>query len=608
MGFLPALAKLDVSRTTVQEFGGLNHGVRIGDGELAEAENLTADDFPALSVRKKNQSLATVSGCLGFIRHEGESWTVVESGETASVKRGDTTVDTGLTPGKKTFVRMGKRVVVFPDGRVYDPSSVAGESPRTGVGKIEIPEFETCALYCLALCTETGSLAPYGHKAPAYNEYGVLQIASTDTPAMENPPRDYVRIDFWIENSNPLTLLPGDVISMKEIGRIVMNAGGFVNGLLNGQYTVVTGGTVHEEFPYSPTCKQVFVVIQATEVDGPILASRLFENAFDVSTYSNVIIKRELPAMDFVCEHNNRLWGCSSAENNLYATAAGNPFAWSSFNGTALDSYAAAVGSPGDFTGCAEYGDSVLFFKEDLIHKITGSYPANFTLTTHRVPGVEAGSAGSLAIQGERLYYKGRGGVYVYSGTIPQLCSEALHLEGHQGASGGALGRKYYMSLGGDLYVYDERTGVWHMWPGVDVTDFSLDADAGQLCFLRGAAVEAIGGGGQDAGGIDWKLVTGRIGLESPDQKYLSKLQLRVELAPGSVARVSVQYNDGGWEEKFRIVSDSNRTFTIPLVLRRCDSLRLKLAGTGGATLYSITKTVEYGAEGGTERHGRIGR
>ena len=39
------------------------------------------------------------------------------------------------------------------------------------------------------------------------------------------------------------------------------------------------------------------------------------------------------------------------------------------------------------------------------------------------------------------------------------------------------------------------------------------------------------------------------------------------------------------------------RTFAFPVRPHRCDHFRLKLTGTGGAKIYSITKTLEQGSD-----------
>ena len=70
----------------------------------------------------------------------------------------------------------------------------------------------------------------------------------------------------------------------------------------------------------------------------------------------DVRLSRKVPDMDFVCEWNNRLWGCSSEKHELYASALGDPYNWNVFEGTSQDSYILTIGSTGEFTGICAYG------------------------------------------------------------------------------------------------------------------------------------------------------------------------------------------------------------------------------------------------------------
>ena len=84
--------------------------------------------------------------------------------------------------------------------------------------------------------------------------------------------------------------------------------------------------------------------------------------------------------MDYICSFENRIYGCSSSANTIYASALGDPTNFFDYTGISTDSYAVAVGSEGEFTGCIGYGGSVLFFKEDAIHRLMGSFPAEYAL------------------------------------------------------------------------------------------------------------------------------------------------------------------------------------------------------------------------------------
>lgn len=60
----------------------------------------------------------------------------------------------------------------------------------------------------------------------------------------------------------------------------------------------------------------------------------------------------------------------------------------------------------GPFTGICAYQDSVLFFKEDYIHRVYGTRPQNFQVITTNCQGVEKGSARSVCILDEQIFYK----------------------------------------------------------------------------------------------------------------------------------------------------------------------------------------------------------
>lgn len=137
--------------------------------------------------------------------------------------------------------------------------------------------------------------------------------------------------------------------------------------------------------------------------------------SFRVVCIKNAVISKPLPAMDFVVEHNNRLWGCSSENHEIYCSKLGSAVEWGNYDGISTDAWAATIGSDGDFTGACVYADSVLFFKENCVHIVYGTKASNFTVSTIRLRGVQKESGGSLCISGGLLYYKAPEGVYCLS-------------------------------------------------------------------------------------------------------------------------------------------------------------------------------------------------
>ena len=107
---MPMLKRVWSRRHTVDAFGGLDRGARIGDGAFSRMENLCADFYPALGPRP------------GRVRREQKNVTALGAGEGLCYTQGkylvlpDRKVDLGLTEdGPKKLVNMGAYVLVFPD-------------------------------------------------------------------------------------------------------------------------------------------------------------------------------------------------------------------------------------------------------------------------------------------------------------------------------------------------------------------------------------------------------------------------------------------------------------------------------------------------------------
>ena len=131
------------------------------------------------------------------------------------------------------------------------------------------------------------------------------------------------------------------------------------------------------------------------------------------------------------------MWGCSSSKHEIYACKQGDPKNWHVFMSIATDSYTATVGSDGDFTGACTHLGYVCFFKEDMLHQVSGNYPSNYTITDLRCRGVEKGSEKSMAVVNEVLYYKSRSAICAYDGSLPGSISAALGDVRYKNAVGG---------------------------------------------------------------------------------------------------------------------------------------------------------------------------
>ena len=329
-------------------------------------------------------------------------------------------------------------------------------------------------------------------------------------------------------------------------------------------------------------------------------------------------VTRTTPVMDHVTELNNRLWGCRSDRNEIYCSKLGDPTNWNCFMGTAEDSYAATVGTSGAFTGVCAYGGAVLFFKENVIHRVYGTKPANFQITTLNVPGVQEGSHASVAVVNEVLYYKGVNGIYAYTGNLPALISEDLGQEVTTGAVGGRWDERYTVSMraadgGWHLFVFDPRTGLWHRQDNTHMLScasvgkelyyvasdpngvFRLMSMGGSLGYSpRGESV--AGAHAEEA--VAWFVETGDLEMTTLDNLTVAQIRLRLSVEPQSRVRVALRYDDDPvWNEVWRCAAVNRRVMTIPLIPRRCGRMRLRIEGVGSCRIYALSMMKEQGSE-----------
>ena len=236
-----------------------------------------------------------------------------------------------------------------------------------------------------------------------------------------------------------------------------------------------------------------------------------------------VSLKRSVPKMDYVIECNNRLWGCyygvdenGNVINEIYAAALGDPTNWRRYEGIATDSWTATIGTDGPFTGAVTYGGYPLFFKENAIIRVYGTAPSSFQIATYNYRGVQKGSAKSLAICDEVLYYLSNDGVMAYNGSVPQKVSEALGDERYHSGVAGSIGSKYYLSCldsseKAHLFVFNSLYGIWHEEDDLRAEQFVRHK--GQLYILANGKVLTACGEGEK---VRFEAITGEWGLSNP--------------------------------------------------------------------------------------------
>lgn len=578
----PTLKVLPTSRELLDVFKGYNHNLRIESGEFYEMENLSSDDFPILAPRKKRGVYASPGVPQGMIAKDKLCYV---DGSDIVLKDGDKEerVQLGLTMDgdPKKMVSMGAYVIVMPDKKYVNTKNLSD------FGDIEA-SVKTEGEVSFSLCKVDGV---------AYESVAIQSVAP------ENPEN----MALWMDTSStPHTLKQYSATSAMwsaiATTYIKISSAGIGRAFSSSDGVTISG--IKDEALADLNASMVIMA----KGDDYIVVRGILDR---VTTQSDPItVERRMPLMDFIIESGNRLWGCRYGEalndeivNEIYSSKLGDFKNWSCFQGISTDSYAATVGTDGPFTGAVTHLGYPLFFKENCLHKVYGNYPANFQIQTTTLRGVQSGCDRSLSILNEVLYYKSRSGVCAYDGSLPVEISSALGNVSYHNAAAGAFGNKYYISMADEyeayhLFVYDTMKGMWHREDGTQAIDFC--AYRGDLYFIDYASkqIKSVkGNGAVDVKPIQWFAISGVIGTDSPDKKYISRMDVRMKLEVGTRVSFYAEYDSSGYYEYIFTMTGKNiESFSVPIRPRRCDHLRLRIVGTGEAKIFSICKTIEWGS------------
>ncbi|MBO5700936.1 MAG: hypothetical protein J6S71_00695 [Clostridia bacterium] len=328
-------------------------------------------------------------------------------------------------------------------------------------------------------------------------------------------------------------------------------------------------------------------------------ALTFYENSFAAGTESGeVTIKREIPDLDFICESNYRLWGTHG--NKIYGSKFSDPLNFAVLDGLADNSYEIEVGSEGEFTGCIPYSSHICFFKENTVHKLYGTKPSNFQIHTANVYGVQKGSERSMHIVNEQLLYKGVGGIYSYTGGVPELLSEKLGNKRYSDAVACCDGETYYISMKqGDnysLFAYDVAKNIWLR---------EDDTHAVDMAFYDGSVHYVDSEGGlyyidktADRTDIEWGATFATMHETINERKGYSKFHLRMDLSAGAWLALDIKTdNDPQWRQVYTTHNEKAKTVSIPIMPTRCDSIDIRLRGGGECTIKSFSREFTVGSD-----------
>ncbi len=617
---LPKLSVKNNQLQVVSEFGGINKGLYISDSEFEDMQNMTNDFYPVLGTRKKRGIITTLTKPMG----------ICGGAKLIYVDDNDLYIDSSLTlelektDKERQLIMMGALLCIFPDGIVYN--TITGE--ETSIQNVTT----TTDTVTMRMCKLDGT-----------------EFSGSNTHIGTTEPQDKTTYPYWLDTSSEPVILKmwSSTYSMwtsVATTYVKISSPGIGEGFKEYDSVKVSGITVkgYNDYDFNDT-----LIVYACDTDYIIVAGLI--DLYHIQN-ETVTVSRELPAMDYICELDNRLWGCRYGYNNagefvneVYGCKLGDPTNWNSFPGLNGDSYIASCGSEGEFTGIASYQGYVFFFKEDGFHKLYGNRPSNFQMIYRPCRGVAKGASKSIAVVDEVLFFKSRDAVVAYDGSENTM-SAKLGTEPYFEGVGVGYRNKYYLSMRDadynyKLYVYDLTKGTWCIEDNLvakyaayaNNATYIIDNDGTLFCInneaiytvvfphqiIKQENIIEVDGVEYDSfynfpsnelypgpiiegeleGTLEWSFTTGDLGLDSPYNKYVKRINLRMHQDVSSKVKIEVEYDSSGdWEYVTEHYAAKKKSYEIPIAVRRADHVRLRISGWGEFRLYSITKAVEGGS------------
>lgn len=596
MPYFQTVPEIRQTQEVTSVFLGYNRNPEIGEGknnglEFYDMENLTSQFFPMLANRGKRgtapQELEYPGGMIAK-----EKLAYVDNG--TLYYDGSPVSGIELSPGEKQLVSMGAYLIIWPD-KVYlntQQRNAAGEFTDYGSVDNRVETIATVGNVTYNLCdADAKDIENIATTQPENPTAGQYWLDSSTTP--HSLKRYSAATSAWVTIPTVYT----------KIG-----ASGIGNGFEPYDGVTISGITysgqetdVQEQYEALNGEK----TIQARD-ENYIVIVGLIDKSSTQST-GTVTVERKAPDMDYLTEAGNRLWGCKYGEtdgkavNEIYACALGDFKNWKKFQGISTDSYAASVGTDGKWTGAITYLGYPLFFKENVLHKVFISSTGAHQIRDSACRGVQDGCSRSLAIVGERLYYKARAGIMMYDGSLPECVSDALGTVQYSDAAAGGIDDKYYVSMKDSaeawhMFVFDTAKGLWHREDATKAIAFARYAN--NLYYIDAVKNKIMTIRGTEEGTIHWSATTGIIGYTTVEQKYVSRFNLRMMLPKGSGADLYIQYDsDGVWHHCGHMQGMGTNSFMLPVRPRRCDHFSFRIEGTGDIRVYSMAKIFEEGSD-----------
>ncbi len=568
---------------TVTDFKGIRFTDNASGDELYRCRNIALDAPGVLRPRLGRSVIRPVISGGGIYSDEALCWT-----ENGRFYYGGSQIDgLYLTTGKKHICRLGKYILIFPDGVYFntydftDHGNISASFSVSGTVYLQTVDSELSSVGTFEILQELPEEAESGKlcAVPGDSGDGIYSLKRYDG-ARWTDVRTYIKLTL---NNIGASFKVGDLLETEE-----------PDGVLG-------------------SCIRVsYIEDNALYCEGVALKSSV----------SSLKLKRVMPLLDCAAVSGDRVWGCRYGLDRdggfvcrVYASAPGDPLNWSSIaeNGGL---YTDIAGS-GAFSGICDFMGSPVLFREDGLIELAIS-GGRIVQAAIRGEGAERGAMQSIITLGGVLYYKSRDAVCSYDGSYPKRVSSQLGKLGasDDGAPAGIYNGRYYIKLSpenGDagIYSYDPQSKIWQCEDDPGVIAFAMRNDLlyamtggqnGKIILWDPAGADETernycisAGYPINEGAVTWNLETGKLGRSELKGMYPIRLCLRVRGVESGMSAGLIFDEADSAEKLISIPAGTNGTIVLPVSAVRSDTVRLFISGSGDADIlgYSLEYTEE---------------
>lgn len=549
-------------------FMGINRRDVIAEGEFSDCTNLSTEHYPCLAPRKSRLKYGI-----------GEQIKNIQAIIAPKYKSGGMGGFTGVADGK--FYYMDKEIEFEADDMGIEKNSI-----------VCLVDFNGYIIICPQMYYFS-----YVPQSDGEIEYKVkkMEKGKDDIKVTLYSSGD-IESDGAVENY--LKAADSSAWDCFESGNSIMLSG--FSGDLE------KNNTVEIDSVYKVTDDKVPISCVIERIDGKKMYFQMYNQkgvALNLTNGSGIAngvsavisVRIPIPAMNWVCVHNNRLWGTNPNGELIYASKIGDAFNFNTFMGLTSDSWYSQVATKGDFIGIASYRSNVVAFKRDYVQHVYGDKPVNFQIPK-QLSDCGCIDMRSVVEIGSVLYFMGYNGFYAYTGGQPELISDKL-CKKYKSAVAFSDGIKYMVSADTgegecEFLVFDPRYNIWLKEDGLQVVS-SLKWHNG----VYAATADSVYKFNDGAENVEFSASSGWLFEDMTNQKGINELFIVADIKGKGRVDVYTKSENGGLKLWGTINKPGYRTYHIPVKLIRDDCCKIILKGEGDVIIHRIERRVSTGGK-----------